>query len=220
MAVRYEAVLLPLDPDELLTTTRAVRKRLDLTRPVPRELITECIEVATQAPAGGNVQKWRWVVVEDPDLKAGLADLYRRAYAPYIAMQRDAVVQTGRSDAGGIMASSDHLANVLHEVPALVIPCGLDRPPTDVGQQAGWWGSLLPAVWSFMLAARARRLGTAWTTLHLAYEREAGELLGIPDTVTQAALIPVAYYTGDTFKPGTRKPADAVTYWNGWKQRA
>jgi nitroreductase len=213
-------VLLPLDPDELLTTTRAVRKRLDLTRPVPRALIHECIEVATQAPAGGNVQKWRWIVVDDPELKAGLAELYRRAYAPYIEMQRNAVQSSGRSDAGAIMASSDHLAQVLHEVPTLVIPCGLDRPPTDYAHQTGWYGSLLPAVWSFMLAARARRLGTAWTTLHLAYEREAAELLGVPDTVTQLALIPVAYYTGDTFQPGARKPAESVTYWNGWKRGA
>jgi nitroreductase len=213
-------MLLPLDPDELLTTTRAVRKRLDLTRPVPPELIHECIQVATQAPAGGNVQKWRWVVVDDPELKLGLAELYRRAYAPYIEMQRSAVQSSGRSDAGAIMASSDHLANVLQDVPTLVIPCGLDRPPTDYAHQTGWYGSLLPAVWSFMLAARARQLGTAWTTLHLAYEREAAELLGIPDSVTQLALIPVAYYTGDTFQPGARKPVEAVTYWNGWKRPA
>ncbi len=204
--------------DLLLTTTRAVRKRLDLTRPVPRELILDCIRVATQAPAGGNVQKWRWVVVDDPDTKAGLAELYRRAYAPYIEMQRAAVAKVGRSDAGAIIDSSDHLANVLQDVPVLVIPCGLDRPPTEPAAAAGWFGSLLPAVWSFMLAARSRGLGTAWTTLHLAYEREAAELLGIPDTVTQLALVPTAYTIGDTFKPGARRPAEEITYWNGWKQ--
>src|SRR3954447_19832626 len=119
--------------DKLLTTTRAVRKRLDLTRPVPRELVRECIEVATQAPAGGNVQRWRWIAVDDPDLKAGLADLYRRAYEPYIAMQRDAVAETGRGGVSGIMSSSDHLAKILHEVPTLVIPCGLDRVAPDGG---------------------------------------------------------------------------------------
>jgi len=207
--------------DKLLTTTRAVRKRLDLTRPVPRELVRECIEVATQAPAGGNVQRWRWVCVDDPDIKAGLADLYRRAYEPYIAMQREMVEQAGRGGVAGIISSSDHLAEVLQDVPTLVIPCGLDRVPAEGGggTAQGYYGSLLPAVWSFMLAARSRGLGTAWTTLHLGYEREAGELLGIPDTVTQLALIPVAYYTGDDFKPGDRRDVDEVTYWNGWRRR-
>jgi nitroreductase len=206
--------------DKLLTTTRAVRKRLDLERDVPRELIRECVEVATQAPAGGNVQRWRWLVVDDPDLKLGLAELYRRAYEPYIAQQRDLVAQAGRSVAG-IISSSDHLAQVLQDVPVLVVPCGLDRVPAEGGggTAQGYYGSLLPAVWSFMLAARSRGLGTAWTTLHLAYEQEAGELLGIPDTVTQLALIPVAYYTGDDFKPGDRRDADEVIYWNRWRNR-
>ena len=207
--------------DKLLTTTRAVRKRLDLTRPVPRELVRECIAIAAQAPAGGNVQRWRWVAVDDPDLKVGLAELYRRAYAPYIDAQRALVAEAGRDGVGGIIASSDHLAEVLQDVPTLVVPCGLDRLPVDAppGTAQGYYGSLLPAVWSFMLAARSRGLGTAWTTLHLGYEREAGELLGIPDTVTQLALIPVAYYTGDDFKPGDRRNVDEILYWNRWRQR-
>jgi nitroreductase len=204
--------------DRLLTTTRAVRKRLDLTRPVPTELVMDCIRVATQAPAGGNVQRWRWMLVDDPAKKQALAELYRKAYAPYIEAQRSAVAEVGRSDAGGIMASSDHLANVLQDVPMLVIPCSLDRPPA--GNAAGWWGSLLPAVWSYMLAARSRGIGTAWTTLHLAYEAEAAEILGIPSTVTQAALIPTAYYTGEGFKPGKRRPAEEITYRNTWKTPA
>jgi len=207
--------------DHLLTTTRAVRKRLDLTRPVPRDLIVDCIRIATQAPAGGNVQSWRWIVVDDPDLKAGIADLYRRAYEPYIAAQRDMVEQVGRSDASAIMASSDHLSNVLHEVPAMVIPCLVGRPDPAMpqGQLAGMYGSILPAVWSFMLAARSRGLGTAWTTLHLGFEREAADLLGVPEHVAQVAMTPVAYYTGDDFKPGSRLPAERITYFNGWKRQ-
>ncbi|MFZ4810535.1 MAG: nitroreductase family protein [Ilumatobacteraceae bacterium] len=207
--------------DHLLTTTRAVRKRLDLERDVPRELIVDCIRIATQAPAGGNVQQWRWLVVDDPALKLGLADLYRRAYEPYMAAQRDAVERTGRSDANAIMSSSDHLSEVMHLVPALVIPCYIGRPTGDMpqGLLAGLYGSILPAVWSFMLAARSRGLGTAWTTLHLGYEREAAELLGIPEHVSQVALTPVAYHTGSDFKPGSRLPAEKVTYFNGWKQQ-
>jgi nitroreductase len=212
----------PLDvTDKLLSTTRAVRKRLDLTRPVPRDLIEDCIRVACQAPAGGNVQRWRWLVVDDPAKKAGLADLYRRGYEPYMAAQREAVQQVGRTDADRIMDSSDHLTSVLADVPVHVIPCALGLPERDglQGSLAGWYGSLLPAVWSFMLAARARGLGTAWTTLHLGYEAEAAELLGIPSTVSQLALIPLAFYTGDDFKPGARRPVEEVTYYNGWKQR-
>ncbi len=206
--------------DHLLSTTRAVRKRLDLTREVPRETILDCIRIATQAPAGGNVQRWRWIVVDDPDKKLAIADLYRRSYAPYMAAQRDAVADTGRTDAGAIMASSDHLAEVLHEVPAMVIPCQLGRPDPSMSQGtlAGLYGSILPAVWSFMLAARSRGIGTAWTTLHLGYEEEAAEILGIPSTVSQVALTPVAFYTGDDFKPGARLPVERITYFNGWKQ--
>ncbi len=207
--------------DHLLTTTRAVRKRLDLTRAVPRDLILECISIATQAPAGGNVQNWRWLVVDDPEKKTALANLYRKAYEPYIASQRSLVQSVGRSDASAIMASSDHLAQILDQVPAMVIPCQLGRPEATMrqGDLAGAYGSILPAVWSFMLAARSRGLGTAWTTLHLGYEAEAAELLGIPPNVSQVALTPVAYYTGDDFKVASRLPADRVTYFNGWKQR-
>ena len=206
--------------DHLLTSTRAVRKRLDLSRPVPRQLILDCIKIATQAPAGGNVQRWRWLVVDDPALKAGIAELYRKAYAPYIEMQRASVAETGRSDAAGIIDSSDHLANVLQDVPAMVIPCQLGVPQATMrqGELAGTYGSILPAVWSFMLAARSRGLGTAWTTLHLGYEAEAAELLGIPSTVSQVALTPVAFYTGDDFKPASRLPVEKVTYFNRWKQ--
>jgi nitroreductase len=205
--------------DHLLTTTRAVRKRLDLERGVPRQLILDCIRIATQAPAGGNYQKWRWLVVDDPAKRAAIADAYQRAYAPYIDKQRLAVAKRtpDNTTAGRIMSSSDYLTERLGDVPMHVIPCALGSAADDDGNGAGWWGSVLPAVWSFMLAARARGLGTVWTTLHLRHEREVGELLGIPDTVTQLCLIPTAYYTGDDFKPGDRRPAEEVTYWNTWK---
>lgn len=199
--------------DHLLTTTRAVRKRLDLTRPVPRELILECLEVAIQAPTGGNTQRWRWVVVDEPEKKAALADMYRAGWTPYLESQKQLRVQQGLEADTRVSDSADYLADHFHEVPAMLIPCLLDR-----GDGPGYWGSVLPAAWSFMLAARSRGLGTALTTIHLFKEREAAELLGIPDTVSQAALIPVGYYTGDDFKPAKRRPAAEITYWNSWKQ--
>jgi nitroreductase len=205
--------------DALLTTTRSVRKRLDLSRPVPREVLLDCVRIAAQAPSGGNVQMTRWVFVEDPDKRAAMADLYRRSYAPYIAEQKRAIVDAGRTDMDRIVASSDYLAEHLHEVPVHLIPCALGRSEGAIqGSVAGFYGSILPAVWSFMLAARSRGLGTAWTTLHLAYEHDAAELLGIPPTVTQVALIPVAYYRGETFRPGTRRAAEEISYLDGWRQ--
>lgn len=207
--------------DRLLTTTRAVRKRLDLERPVEPEVVLDCLRVGFQAPSGGNVQPWRWMVVDDPDKRAALADIYKRAYDPYIAMQRQAIADAGGNPDNAIVRSSDYLAEHLAEVPVHVIPCLLGRVSDggNVVETAGFYGSILPAVWSFMLALRSRGLGSAFTTLHLTYEREAGELLGIPDTVTQVALLPVAYTIGHDFKPADRKPPEAVTYLNGWKQR-
>jgi nitroreductase len=206
--------------DHLLTTTRAVRKRLDLQRAVPRELILDCVRISTQGPAGGNHQRWRWVMVDDPDLKAVIADAYRRTYAPYIATQQEAVAKAGNASAkNAIIDSSMYLADVLEQVPVLAIPCALGAPPrtNHNGEAQGWWGSLIPTVWSYCLAARSRGLGTVWTTLHLGSGDQVADALGIPDTVTQLACIPTAFYTGDDFKPASRKPAEEVTYWNGWK---
>jgi nitroreductase len=209
------------ETDRLLTTTRAVRKRLDLSRPVERGLVLDCLRIATQAPSGGNSQPWRWLVVDDPGLRAGLADLYRRGYGPYIELQKAAIVAAGGDENHPILRSSDYLAAHLHEVPIHVIPCLLTRLPERPApaDMAGFYGSILPAVWSFALALRSRGLGTAYTTLHLHHERDAAQLLGIPDTVTQVALLPVAHVTGGDFRPADRKPVEAVTYWNGWKQR-
>lgn len=202
--------------DRILTTTRSVRKRLDLERPVPREIVLECLRLAIQAPTGGNMQGWRWLVVDDAEKRAAVAALYRRRAEPYLGRYR-----TLAPDATNpVLDSSEYLSAHLHEVPVFVIPCMLGRledPPFNE-DPAGFYGSILPAVWSFQLALRSRGLGSVFTTLHLAYEREAGELLGIPETVTQAALIPVAYTVGTEFKPAARRPIEEITYWNGWKQ--
>ena len=207
--------------DKLLTTTRSVRKRLDFSRPVPREVVLEALEVALQAPTGGNRQPWRWLIIDDVDTKARIAELYQRSHDPYMAANREMAEAAGRLESmAKIMDSSQYLSDHMAEVPVMVIPCLLGRPEgLPQVEMAGFYGSILPSVWSLMLALRSRGLGSAWTTLHIAFEKEAQEILGVPDTVTQTALIPVAYYTGDDFKPGPRRPADEVTYFNGWKQR-
>jgi nitroreductase len=202
--------------DRILTTTRAVRKRLDLGRPVPRDVVLECLRLAIQAPTGGNSQGWRWLVIDDADKRAAVAALYRKRAEPYLGGYRSVLTDTSNS----VLDSSEYLSEHLHEVPVFVIPCLLGRLPDTPSNEegAGFFGSIIPAVWNFQLALRSRGLGSVFTTLHLAYEREAGEILGIPETVTQAALIPVAYTVGDEFKPAKRRPVEEITYWNGWKQ--
>ena len=205
--------------DHLLTTTRAVRKRLDLGRAVEPEVIEECLRLAIQAPTGGNSQGWRWIVVTDPAKRAALADLYRKGWGPYIAAGRSATPDPELQQAR-VIDSASYLADHLHEVPVHVIPCIYGRELTGgalVGS-AGLYGSIYPAVWSFQLALRSRGLGSAFTTLHLPYADDAAELLGIPDGVVQTALIPVAYFTGEDFQPAARRPVEEITYWNGWKQ--
>lgn len=213
---------LPLPPDELLTTTRSVRKRLDLRRPVPLSLVRECLEIALQAPSGSNRQSWHWVVVTEEGLRRRIGEIYRRAVERYLESPgaagklfaddpRRAAVQQRVGD------SVAYLGEHMGEVPVMVIPClsvGGGRLPE--GNQAGLWGSLLPAAWSYMLAARARGLGTAWTTLHLTYEREVASLLDLPPGVHQGVLIPTAYFTGDGFRPARRQPLDDVVHLNRW----
>jgi nitroreductase len=193
--------------DALLTTTRAVRKRLDLTRPVPTELILECLRLAIQAPTGSNTQGWRWIVVTDPEARTALARLYQNppeAGAP--PNPADLPPQQRR-----VIDSAQYLTAHMHEVPAMVVPC-----TAEGGGAAGWAPSIYPAVWSLMLALRSRGLGSCMTTVHLFRKEEAAELLGVPTGFVQTCLIPVAYYTGNTFKPAIRLPVEDVTFINHW----
>jgi nitroreductase len=200
--------------DELLTTTRAVRKRLDLHRPVDPDVILECIALAQQAPTASNSQTWRWVVVTESATKAALAELYRGGCLTYlqrgVAEEQDP--QTRRT-----YESALQLATTIERVPVLVIPCierRFDGAPLVV--TASSFGSILPAAWSFLLALRTRGLGSVWTTAHLWNEQGAAELLGIPPTVTQVAMFPVAHTIGTDFKRATRPPAETVTFWESW----
>ena len=200
--------------DKLLTTTRAVRKRLDLTRPVPREGIEQCLGIAIQAPTGGNLPRYHFVVVTNEAKRAALAALYKRAYVEVYSPQRQAEV---RQSDPRLIESATYLAEHLHAVPVLIIPC-VDTLLVQ-GTGPGAYASILPATWPLMLALRARGVGAAWTTLHLRYEQEAATVLGIPAHIRQVTLLPVAYYTGEDFKPAKRVPARERTYWNGWGQK-
>jgi nitroreductase len=202
--------LLDLTPDELLSTTRAVRRRLDLTRPVERDVLEECVRLAVQAPTSTNTQNWHFLIVTDAARKTALAELYRRSWTVYNGGQppHEAPADTG----------SRYLAQHLEHVPVHVIPCITGRPEGMAQTDLAWfYGSIIQAGWSFQLAARARGLGGVWTTHHLDYEREAADVLGIPfDDVTQVALIPVAYTVGTDFKPARRQPLETVLHWETW----
>jgi nitroreductase len=207
-------VLLDLTPDELLSTTRAVRKRLDLSRPVEREVLEECLHLAQQAPTASYSQNWHFVVVTDAGKRAALGEIWREVAYPYLE-------RGGGPREGQMLRIGEavvHLAEHIQDVPVHVIPCVRGRyegKPNALA--ASMFGSIIPAAWSFMLAARSRGLGTVWTTFHLLQEERAAEILGIPyDEVTQVALIPVAYTLGTDFKPGARKPLDTMVHWDSW----
>ncbi|HJR25120.1 MAG TPA: nitroreductase family protein [Acidimicrobiales bacterium] len=204
--------------DLLLTTTKQVRKRLDLTRPVPRELLLECIDIASHAPMGGNQQRNRWMIIDDEATKAEITPLYQSVGRPYLAASG-----TPADDRQArVVDSASFLVDHIAEVPAWVLAIRLDRLPDGASNAdvAAYHGSVAPGVWSFQLAARARGLGSAWTTFHLVHEEAVAEILGIPPTVTQIALLPVAFYTGDSFSPAPRRPAREITYANRWKEPA
>lgn len=212
---------LPLSPDELLTTTRTVRKRLDLERPVPMELVRESIEVALQAPSGSNRQGWHWLVITDAERRRRIGEIYGEVTRRYLASKASAASlfpddPQRASVQARVGDSAAWLGERMGEVPVLVIPCIESTDELPSGNQAGLWGSLLPAAWSYALAARARGLGTAWTTLHLAREAEVAEILGLPSNIHQGVLLPTAYFTGETFKPASRQPLDEVLHVDGW----
>lgn len=202
--------ILDLSIDELLTTTRAVRKRLDLTRPVEPEVIDQCLELALQAPSPSYGELWHFIVVTDPAQREALATVYRKSVQ---SLSREASVIPSK-----VQDSAQYLFEHLHEVPVLIVPCIEGRTENlSVMRQATIWCSIMPAVWSFMLAARSRGLGTVLATSHLVYEREAADVLGIPyERIMQTSLLPVAYTLGTTFKPAARKPLASVLHRDRW----
>jgi nitroreductase len=215
---------LNLSADAVLTTTRAVRKRLDFDKPVDMPVLRECLDIALQAPSGSNSQGWHFVIVTDPAKKAAIAELYLKAFDDYEAGPNQPTKQhlddpSMAPTQERVLSSARYLADNLARVPAILIPCCAGRPDTPglpQGVTASIYGSILPAVWNFMLAARERGIGTCWTTLHLTYEKEVAALLDIPDDFAQVALIPIAYTKGTDFKTAPRMDLDKVLHTNGW----
>jgi nitroreductase len=211
-----------VDAQTVLTTTRTVRKRLNFDRPVPRELLLECLDVALQAPTGSNSQGWQFVIVTEPEKKRVIADFYRKSWEVYSSSRapRYSPEDLRRAQLPRVASSAQYLADHMAEVPAMVIPCiegRVDKPGVTNLDIAGLYGSILPAAWSFLLAARDRGLVGAWTTLHLKYEREVAELLGIPyERYTQAVLLTIGFSTGGDFKPAHRIPLESVVHWEEW----
>jgi nitroreductase len=195
--------------DEVLRTTRSVRRRIDFERAVEPEVLSQCIEVATQAPTGTNAESWRFLILTDPEPKLAIAELYRRALDVFEHVRGDAIKSSQRA-----------LADRLHEMPAHILVCNQGRPPIDSPPvEVGFYGSILPAAWSLMLALRARGLGATWTSLHLIHAEEVAQELGIPADVTQTVLLPVGYTKDAVLKPAKRRPPHEVTYWNTWGRR-
>ncbi len=199
--------------DELLATTRSVRRKLDFERPVEPDVIEDCIELALQAPTGAGGEGWRFVVVSEPEKKRALADLYRDAFARYVEARAPA------ANGSEVPARYRQLAERLHEFPVLILACLEGRPEPGTARQVAFYGSILPAAWSLMLALRSRGLGTTWTSVHLMHEAEAARVLGIPEGVTQTVMLPVAYMQGAKLKRAARRPARDVTFWNAWGER-
>ncbi len=212
---------LNLSVDEVLTTTRSVRKRLDFDKPVSREVLMECLELALQAPTGSNSQGWQWIFVEDADKKKAIAEIYLANARGYLssASPEYAEGDTRGERMGAVRDSATYLAEHMYEAPVLLIPCIEGREETSPLGGASFWASLFPAVWSFCLALRSRGLGSCWTTLHLARggEEKVAELLGIPyQQFSQGGLFPIAYTKGTDFRPAKRLPAEQLTHWNAW----
>jgi nitroreductase len=163
--------------DHILTTTRSVRKRLDLTQPVGPEVIDECLNIAIQAPTGSNRQHWHFQVVTDADKRSEIGEYYRKFWYKYLGLQPDELEQLEEQPAPPnpqeaqmirIIRSGKYLADHLQQVPVMVIPC-IEGRPSDPNPlpQASLYGSILPATWSFMLALRSRGLSSCWTPLNL-----------------------------------------------------
>lgn len=212
------------DADTVLTTTRAVRRRLDFDRPVPRQVVLDCLTIALQAPSGADAEDWRFVLIGDPAVKRAVADAYRAVFDTDVRPRLAGIVgPQGAGDGADpaarrrarVYAGAEYLADNLHRAPWLTLACAT-RPFPGPEMAPSVFGSVFPAVWSFQLALRSRGLGSILTTLHLRRPQRVAEVLGIPEGVTQCALLPVAHTKGTTFSPAARRPVSEVVFADRW----
>ena len=194
--------------DEVLSTARSVRRKLDFGRPVEREVLLECIEVAVQAPTGAMGENWRFIVVETPDVKAEIATLYRDVLNEIVATRGIPMKPT-------LAAHAERM----HEMPAMIFVCMEGEPDANFSSHVGYYGSILPAAWSLMLALRARNIGTTWTTLLSARQEAVGNILGLPDNWRQVVMLPVGYTKDAVLRRADRVPAHEITFFNGWESK-
>jgi nitroreductase len=204
--------------DRLLSTTRSVRRRLDLKRPVPRDVVLDCLRLSQQAPTAHNSQTWRWILVDDPHIKRQLGEIYAQALPAIEKASADADDHHVDEQTKKVYSGAVWFASHIGEVPLLAIACLTERLPPDAAliHAATFFGSIYQAVWSFQLALRSRGLGSTFTTAYLFFEDQVRDLLGIPKDVTQVALLPIGYTTGGDFKPAQRPPVDSIVHWNRW----
>lgn len=199
--------LIDLDSvDTVLATARSVRRKLDFERPVPRQVILDCIDIATQAPTGLGGESWRFLVVMEAERKRALAELYR-----------EVLEELSRARGVEIKPTQRALVARLHEIPAMILVCSTAEGPSEaISGQVAYYGSVLPAAWSLMLALRARQLGATWTTLLASRQQEVADILAMPETVVNTVMLPVAYTRGAKLRRADRRPAHEVTFWDGW----
>lgn len=204
-----------MDPDELLTTTRAVRRKLDLDRPVDDDVLLECLRIAVQAPTPGGSEQWRWLIIRDQEMKNAIGRIFREQGDSYMQWRRAGITETTPAIERAF-ASGQHLVDIIERVPVFVIPCIMGRPTGGNDALSVFYGGIFPAVWNFQLALRSRGLGSTLTSYHLGREAEAARILGIPEDVTQVGLLPIAYTTQQNFRPAARTPVEQITYYDRW----
>jgi nitroreductase len=196
---------------EIIRTTRSMRRlKAD---PVPPELIRKILEAGVCAPSGGNMQRWRFLVIQDAAIKQTVGAYYKRAWDEIVAPRyRSGAPAPGISQERfqRLLVSAEYLAAHIHEAPVWIVPCLQSETPT---RTAG--SSIYPAVQNMLLAARALGLGTTLTTLYLQFEKEVETALGLPPDWHSYALLPIGYPLG-RFGPVRRIPLEEVVYADRW----
>lgn len=196
---------------EIIRTTRSMRRLKP--DPVPDALVRQILEAGTCAPSGGNMQRWRFLVIRDSAVKATVGALYKRAWDEIVGPRYRASAPAPGSSPEQfqrMLATAAHLAGHIHQAPLWIVPCLQGEAPTRTSGS-----SIYPAVQNMLLAARALGLGATLTTLHLQFEKEVEAALGLPADWHSYALLPIGWPLG-RFGPVRRIALEDVVYEDGW----